>query len=88
MSEHRREARQRVFLKGRIVFNNGSSSFDCLVRDLSSLGARLILSDATTLPQVFDLYIPQKDRTYRSTLCWRREDGWRSWPIIPSRTGW
>ncbi|MCJ2127002.1 PilZ domain-containing protein [Methylobacterium sp. J-077] len=75
MTDQRRETRQRVFLKGRIVFNNGSSSFDCLVRDLSSLGARLILSDATTLPQVFDLYIPQKDRTYRASLCWRREDG-------------
>ncbi|KNY19358.1 PilZ domain-containing protein [Methylobacterium sp. ARG-1] len=75
MTDHRKETRQRVFLKGRIVFNNGSSSFDCLVRDLSVSGARLVLSDATTLPQVFDLYIPQKDRTYRSTLCWRREDG-------------
>jgi PilZ domain len=68
MSEHRRETRQRVF-------NNGSSSFDCLVRDMSSSGARLVMSDATTLPEVFDLYIPQKDRTYRSTLRWRREDG-------------
>jgi hypothetical protein len=75
MSEHRRETRQRVFLKGRIVFNNGSSSFDCLVRDMSSSGARLVMSDAATLPEVFDLYIPQKDRTYRATLRWRREDG-------------
>jgi hypothetical protein len=75
MSEHRKETRQRVFLKGRIVFNNGSSSFDCLVRDMSSSGARLVMSDATTLPDAFDLYIPQKDRTYRATLRWRREDG-------------
>ncbi|GJE53108.1 hypothetical protein GOFOIKOB_6184 [Methylobacterium tardum] len=75
MSEHRKETRQRVFLKGRIVFNNGSSSFDCLVRDMSSSGARLVMSDATTLPEAFDLYIPQKDRTYRATLRWRREDG-------------
>jgi hypothetical protein len=75
MSEHRREARQRVFLKGRIVFNNGASSFDCLVRDLSATGARLMMSDATTLPDAFDLYIPQKDRTFRATLRWRREDG-------------
>ncbi|MCJ2087667.1 PilZ domain-containing protein [Methylobacterium sp. E-005] len=75
MSEHRRETRQRVFLKGRIVFNNGSSSFDCLVRDMSSSGARLVMSDAATLPEAFDLYIPQKDRTYRATLRWRREDG-------------
>jgi hypothetical protein len=75
MSEHRREARQRVFLKGRIMFNNGASTFDCLVRDMSSSGARLVMSDATTLPGTFDLYIPQRDRTYRATLRWRRDDG-------------
>ncbi|TXM65229.1 PilZ domain-containing protein [Methylobacterium sp. WL103] len=74
-SEHRNETRQRVFLKGRIVFNNGASSMDCLVRDFSSSGARLALSESSTLPEVFDLYIPQKDRTYRSTLRWRRADG-------------
>ena len=74
-SEHRNEVRQRVFLKGRIQFNNGASSFDCLVRDLSATGARLAFSETTTLPDVFDLYIPQKERTFRSTLRWRRADG-------------
>jgi len=74
-SEHRNEVRQRVFLKGRIVFNNSASSMDCLVRDLSSSGARLVCSESTTLPEVFDLYIPQKERTYRATLRWRRADG-------------
>lgn len=75
MSENRRELRQRTFLKGRIVFNNGASSMDCLVRDLSSSGARLALSETTTLPEMFELYIPQKDRSYRSSLRWRRSDG-------------
>ncbi|KQP25064.1 pilus assembly protein PilZ [Methylobacterium sp. Leaf102] len=75
MSEHRREVRQRTFLKGRILFNKGASSMDCLVRDMSASGARLALSETTTLPESFDLYIPQKDRTYRSTLAWRRADG-------------
>ena len=75
MSEHRREARQRVFLKGRITFNNGASSLDCLVRDLSVTGARLAMSETTTLPEAFDLYIPQKDKTYRAVLRWRRQDG-------------
>lgn len=75
MSEHRREARQRVFLKGRIMYNNGASSLDCLVRDLSATGARLAMSETTTLPEAFDLYIAQKDKTYRATLRWRREDG-------------
>lgn len=75
MSEHRRETRQRTFLKGRIIFNNGSSSMDCLVRDMSMSGARLALSQSAVLPEAFDLYIPQKERTYRSSLRWRRSDG-------------
>lgn len=75
MSEHRSEARQRVFLKGRITYNNGASSLDCLVRDLSATGARLAMSETTTLPEVFDLYIAQKDKTYRAALRWRRADG-------------
>lgn len=74
LAEHRSETRQRVFLKGRIIFNNGASSMDCLVRDLSASGARLALSESSTLPEIFDLYIPQKDRTFRSTLRWRRAD--------------
>lgn len=75
MSEHRREIRQRTFLKGRILFNKGASSMDCLVRDMSSSGARLSLTETTVLPETFDLYIPQKEKTYRSTLAWRRADG-------------
>lgn len=74
MSEHRREIRQRTFLKGRIVFNKGASSMDCLVRDMSASGARLSLSETTTLPDAFELYIPQKEKTYRSSLAWRRAD--------------
>lgn len=73
--EQRGAPRLRVFLKGRIHFNNGSSSIDCLVRDLSSTGAKLVLSETATLPEKFDLYIPQKERTYRAQLRWRREDG-------------
>lgn len=75
MSDKRKEARQRTFLKGRIIFNNGASSMDCLVRDLSSIGARLALTETATLPDTFDLFIPQKERTYRANLRWRRADG-------------
>ncbi|TNC15353.1 PilZ domain-containing protein [Methylobacterium terricola] len=74
MSELRRETRLRTFLKGRIVFNNGNSSMDCLVRDLSGSGARLMLSQTATLPGGFDLLIPARDRVHRATLRWRRED--------------
>lgn len=75
MSENRKESRQRTFLKGRILFNKGASSMDCLVRDLSTTGARLSLTETATLPDSFELYIPQRDKTYRASLRWRRSDG-------------
>ena len=75
MSENRKEIRQRTFLKGRILFNKGASSMDCLVRDMSASGARLALTETSTLPESFELFIPQKERTYRAQLCWRRADG-------------
>ncbi len=75
MAERRRETRQKTFLKGRILFNKGASSMDCLVRDMSPDGARLSLTETTVLPGAFDLYIPQKEKTYRANLAWRRADG-------------
>lgn len=73
-SEKRQEVRKRTFLKGRIHFNKGASSMDCLVRDFSEMGARLELSETSTLPESFDLYIPAKEMTLRSNLRWRRGD--------------
>ena len=72
-TEQRRSTRKRTFLKGKILFNAGASSIDCLVRDLSDEGARIELSETSTLPEVFDLHIPQRDATYRSTLRWRHD---------------
>lgn len=73
--DQRQNVRMRTFLKGKVVFNNGCSTMDCLIRDMSGTGARLELSETTTLPEVFDLYIQNKDQTFRSTLRWRRANG-------------
>ena len=69
--ERRRIARQKSFLRGMIYFNNRRNAFDCLVRDISPYGARLIFSDAVTTPDVLDLYIPQKEQTLRTHVIWR-----------------
>ena len=69
--ERRRIARQKSFLRGMIYFNNRRNAFDCLVRDISPHGARLIFSDAVTTPDVLDLYIPQKEQTLRIHVIWR-----------------
>ena len=72
MTDKRSAVRVRSFLRGRVVFNNGQSSMDCVVRDISSTGARLEFSEAVTIPDRFELYVPQKDTTYRVVLQWRR----------------
>jgi hypothetical protein len=69
--ERRRAVRQKSFLRGNIQFNNGRSTADCLIRDISLYGARLTFSDTITTPDVIDIYIPQKDHTYRCHVVWR-----------------
>jgi hypothetical protein len=65
MRDRRIATRQRSFLQGRITFNKGRSSIDCLVRDISETGAKLIFSDSVVIPDVVELYIPNKDETHR-----------------------
>lgn len=72
MSERRRSTRQKSFLRGCIYFNNRRSAFDCLIRDISDEGARLIFSDTVSIPDVLDLYIPQKEQTLRAHVEWRQ----------------
>jgi PilZ domain-containing protein len=69
--ERRKVARQKSFLRGMIYFNNRRNVVDCLVRDISAYGARLIFSDAVTTPDLLDLYIPQKEQTLRVNVVWR-----------------
>lgn len=70
-TERRRTARQKSFLRGMIYFNNRRSAVDCLIRDISNFGARVIFSDSIQTPDVVDLYIPQKEQTLRAHVIWR-----------------
>lgn len=66
--------RTRTFLKGKVVFNNGMSTVDCLVRNMSGTGAKVEVTGSVPLPDVFELQIPQKGETVRVHLRWRRGD--------------
>ena len=72
MAERRTSARHRSFLRGRIVLNQGQMVLDCLIRDLSERGARLIFPDMPSIPDVVDLHIPQKEETLRAHVQWRQ----------------
>jgi hypothetical protein len=74
MTERRSGSRQKSFLQGRIFFNNRRTSVDCLIRDFSEHGARLKFSGTTATPDVVELYIPNKDESYRAKVQWRNAD--------------
>ncbi len=74
MAERRVAPRQKSFLRGCIYFNNRRSVLDCLVRDLTDDGARIIFSHTVNVPDIVELYIPQKEQTLRAHVKWRRGD--------------
>jgi hypothetical protein len=74
MEERRKVPRQKSLLRARAFFNNRRSAVDCLIRDISTHGARLVFSGTVSIPDAIDLYIPQKEETFRARVHWRHGD--------------
>jgi len=74
MAERRVTQRQKSFLRGCVYFNKRTRSLDCLIRDFSEHGARIIFSENVTVPDMVELHIPQKQRTLRAQVQWRHGD--------------
>ena len=53
--DRRKHPRQRVLKRGRMVFNDGHSTIDCTIRDISTGGARLRVGSEVAVPAVFEL---------------------------------
>jgi len=74
MGERRNSRRLKSFLRGFVYFDKRRGAMSCLVRDLSGEGARIIFSEAVTIPDMINLHIPQKNHTVRARVTWRRGD--------------
>ena len=55
-AEKRNAIRQRTLKQGRIAIK-GVSTMDCMIRNMSLTGARLAVSNASSLPDTFTLFI-------------------------------
>lgn len=71
MLERRKEQRWPAYLAGRIVSERRKPTLDCLIRNTSPSGARLVLDQAGLLPVEFSLQIPRKRAELRVRVCWR-----------------
>jgi PilZ domain-containing protein len=74
MGERRASPRQRRLNGAKIVFNNNSSVIDCIVRDLSPLGARLLVASFVGIPDRFDLRIDRYGTYHPSEVTWKTND--------------
>ena len=56
-ADARSEGRHRTLKAGRIEVNGHASTFDCMIRDMSARGARLVLKAVWIAPEKFDLLV-------------------------------
>jgi hypothetical protein len=71
-NDRRSNQRRRTILKGRVLFNNRSSVFDCTIQNISDSGAQLSFADISLLPPIFELEIPSQDRRIQARVVWWR----------------
>jgi PilZ domain-containing protein len=68
--EKRRSGRKRLFLRGFVRTPRGKSSIDCMVRDLSDVGAKLRFRCTPLITDFFELHIPAMGTVLQSKLVW------------------
>jgi hypothetical protein len=73
MQERRQYRRGRTYLGGRLAFNNQYCAIDCLVRNMSQNGAKLVFEGTVLLPGEFELNLPQKGESRRARVVWRQQ---------------
>ena len=75
MADLRRSERAKTLWGAKIIFNNRMSTMDCIVKNISSSGAKLALSGSLPVPNEFELHIPRKGRSHRARLIRRDSEG-------------
>jgi hypothetical protein len=71
MKEQRSIQRQRALKGARIMFNQSASSITCLVRDLTSDGARLVVESPIGIPDEFQLVFDDGPRARTCKVMWK-----------------
>lgn len=70
--DNRDTQRHRTLKGGKIVINDGFSTFDCTIRNLSETGAKLLVSSSLAIPKRFELKLDD-GRHFACDVAWRTE---------------
>jgi hypothetical protein len=70
MQERRHKPRLRTLRAGKILFNNKRSVIDCMVRNVSTNGACLMVASVVGIPSGFDLLIEGESASRPCNMIW------------------
>lgn len=68
--DRRRQPRLRALKAGRAVLPGGHSTFDCMIRNLSPLGAKMSFESTADIPPQFRLRL-EDGTTHNCAVKWR-----------------
>ena len=71
MVETRAAPRHRVMKPAKIEF--GGYKRDCVIRDISTTGAALEVTDQASIPKYFNLIVPADNLKLPCAIVWRRD---------------
>lgn len=71
IEERRNAPRRRVLKGGTLSFNKGYGALECLVRNMSDTGARLVFGETSAVPPRFSLRISGDDSLRDAQVRWR-----------------
>ena len=70
--ENRKRERIKSLLRATILFNQRTTTVDCVVKNISPSGAKIAIDPVIAVPTDFELDLPTKGKTYRAKM--RRRD--------------
>jgi PilZ domain len=71
MHDRRHMYRNRVYYGGLLAFNDRNSTVTCIVRNFSTLGAKIEFEGSALLPDAFDFVVDRKGLSCLARLVWR-----------------
>ena len=60
-------------MRGLVSFTGSNSNIQCLVRDISETGARLMFDSPDLIAGTLKLHLPIRGRTFRANVRWRKD---------------
>jgi hypothetical protein len=67
------KARGRVLMAGKVIFNFGQSTIDCMVRRLTGDGATIELESGLGIPEHFQLFITSERALMPCKMVWQSD---------------